>query len=200
MNNITNNNSKKIIIVGIPGVGKTSLLSEVVSILKSKNTTVTVVSFGTVMFEEAKKNMGINNRDELRKLSMDKQKTLQKMAGEKIAMMKEHIVLVDTHAFIATPAGFYPGLPEYVLKIIEPSHFISVTANPEEIYNRRMKDKTRHRDLVSISSIKREMDVQEAMLSSCSVLSGSPLKPVLNSEGKIQEAAESVIKSIGLAE
>jgi adenylate kinase len=190
--------SKKIIIVGIPGVGKTSLVSKIVDILKSKNKTVTVVSFGTVMFDEAKRNMGISDRDELRKLPVEKQQSLQKMTGEKISKMSENVVIVDTHAFIATPAGFYPGLPEYVLKIIKPSNFISVTAKPEEIYNRRMKDTTRHRDIISISSIKREMDVQDAMLSSCSVLSGSPLKPVLNREGKIQEAAESVIEAIGL--
>lgn len=189
--------SKKVIIVGIPGVGKTTLVSKIVEILKSKNKTVTVVSFGTVMFEQAKK-IGVNDRDELRKLPMEKQQELQKMAGEKIAAMNENFVIIDTHAFISTPSGFYPGLPEYVLKIIKPSNLISVTAKPEEIYNRRMKDETRNRDIVSISAIKREMDVQDAMLSACSVLSGSPLKPVLNREGKVDVAAESVIEAIGL--
>jgi adenylate kinase len=36
------------------------------------------------------------------------------------------------------------------------------------------------------------------MLSACSVLSGSPLKSVQNREGKVQEAAQSVIKAIGM--
>ena len=189
--------SKKVIIVGIPGVGKTTLVSKIVEILESKKKSVSVVSFGTIMFEEAKK-IGANDRDDLRKLPMDQQQNLQKMAGEKIASMTEDVVVVDTHAFISTPSGFYPGLPEYVLKIIKPSNFISVTAKPEEIYNRRMKDDTRHRDLITISAIKREMDVQDAMLSSCSVLSGSPLKPILNREGKVEEAAQSVIDAIGL--
>ena len=44
-----------------------------------QNKTVGVHSFGTVMLEEAMKN-GIKDRDELRKLSIDKQKELQKMA------------------------------------------------------------------------------------------------------------------------
>ena len=187
--------SKKVIIVGIPGVGKTTLVTKIVEILKADQKTVSVHSFGTVMLEEAKKN-GIKDRDELRKLSTDEQKNLQKMAAEKIASLQDNFVIIDTHAFISTNAGFYPGLPNHVLQIIKPSNFISVSARPEEIYNRRMKDTTRHRDLVSIESIKKELSVQDAMLSSCSVLSGSPMKTVLNSEGKVDEAAQTVIDAI----
>jgi len=189
--------SKKIVIVGIPGVGKTTVLSKLAEILKSRNKTVTVVSFGTVMFEEAKKK-GIKDRDELRKLPMEEQQELQKIAGEVISKLNENVVIIDTHAFISTPSGFYPGLPEYVLRIIKPANFISLSAKPEEIYNRRMADETRKRDTVTIDSIKKELAVQDAMLSACSVLSGSPMKPILNREGKVDEAAESVIKAIGL--
>ena len=187
--------SKKVIIVGIPGVGKTTLVSKIVEILRAKQKSISVHSFGTVMLEEAKKN-GIKDRDELRKLSMEKQTNLQKMAAQKIARLEDELVIIDTHAFISTNAGFYPGLPNHVLQIIKPSNFISVSARPEEIYNRRMKDSTRNRDLVSIESIKKELSVQDAMLSSCSVLSGSPMKTVLNSQGKVDEAAQSVIDAI----
>ena len=189
--------SKKIVIVGIPGVGKTTVLSKLAEILKSHNQTVTVVSFGTVMFEEAQKK-GIKDRDELRKLPVAEQQELQKIAGEVISKLNENVVIIDTHAFISTPSGFYPGLPEYVLRIIKPANFISLSAKPEEIYNRRMADETRKRDTVTIDSIKKELAVQDAMLSACSVLSGSPMKPILNREGKVDEAAESVIKAIGL--
>ncbi len=187
--------SKKVIIVGIPGVGKTTLVSKIVEILKAKQKSISVHSFGTVMLEEAKKN-GIKDRDELRKLSMEKQTNLQKMAAQKIASLQDDLVIIDTHAFISTNAGFYPGLPNSVLQIIKPDNFISVSARPEDIYNRRMKDSTRNRDLVSIESIKKELSVQDAMLSSCSVLSGSPMKTVLNSQGKVDEAAQSVIDAI----
>lgn len=187
--------SKKVIIVGIPGVGKTTLVSKIVEILRAKQKSISVHSFGTVMLEEAKKN-GIKDRDELRKLSMEKQTNLQKMAAQKIALLQDELVIIDTHAFISTNAGFYPGLPNHVLQILKPSNFISVSARPEEIYNRRMKDSTRNRDLVSIESIKKELSVQDAMLSSCSVLSGSPMKTVLNAEGKVDEAAQMVIDAI----
>ena len=187
--------SKKVIMVGIPGVGKSTLVSKIVEILQSQQKSVTVQSFGTVMFEEAKKN-GIHDRDELRKLSMDEQKNLQRSAAEKISKLQDDLVIIDTHAFISTNAGFYPGLPHHVLEIIQPENYISVFARPEEIYNRRMKDKTRNRDVISIDAIKKELAIQDAMLSSCSVLSGAPIKPILNAEGKIEEAAKTVIDAI----
>ncbi|KAG2479652.1 MAG: adenylate kinase [Nitrosopumilales archaeon] len=187
--------SKKVIVVGIPGVGKTTLVSKIVELLKSKQKSVSVHSFGTVMFEEGRKN-GIKDRDELRKLTMGQQKNLQKIAAERLSRLGDDLVIIDTHAFISTNAGFYPGLPNHVLQIIKPSNFISVSARPEEIYNRRMKDTTRNRDQVSLESIKKELSVQEAMLSSCSVLSGSPMKTILNAEGKVDEAALAVIEAI----
>jgi len=187
--------SKKVVIVGIPGVGKSTLVTKIVEILNSKQKSVSVNSFGTLMFEEAQKN-GMKNRDDLRKLSMDEQQNLQKKAAQKIAKLEDDLVIIDTHTFINTNAGFYPGLPNSVLEIIKPSNFISVYARPEEIYNRRMKDTTRQRDLVSIDKIKKEMAISDAMLSSCAVFSGSPMKPILNTEGKVEEAAITVISAI----
>jgi len=187
--------SKKVVIVGIPGVGKSTLVTKIVEILNSRQKSVSVNSFGTIMFEEAQKN-GIKNRDDLRKLSMEEQQILQKKAAEKIAKLEDDLVIIDTHTFINTNAGFYPGLPNNVLEIIKPSNFISVYARPEEIYNRRMKDTTRQRDVVSIDNIKKEMAISDAMLSSCAVFSGSPMKPVFNTEGKVEEAAKTVISAI----
>jgi adenylate kinase len=188
--------SKRVIIVGIPGVGKTSLVSKVVELLRSKKISVNVSIFGTVMFEEAKKN-GVKDRDDLRKLSVPEQKKLQSMAAKKIASMTDDIVIVDTHAFIATKEGYYPGLPHNVLEILMPDSFIMISARPEEIYNRRMKDTTRNRDIVSIEAIKKELDVTSAMLSTCSILCGSPIKMILNSEGKIDEVAKGIVSAMG---
>jgi len=188
--------SKKVVVVGIPGVGKTTVVSKVVEKLNTLNKSVSVHSFGTVMFEEAKEN-GLKDRDDLRKLTVEEQKNLQKKAAEKIAEHQENIVIIDTHAFISTKEGYYPGLPHYVIQILKPTHFIAVSAKPDEIYNRRTNDDTRDRDIISIGSIKEELDVQDAMLSSCSVLSGSPMKVVLNTEGKVEVAADSIINAIG---
>ena len=188
---------KKVVIVGIPGVGKTSLVTTIVEKLSDTGVAVSVHSYGTLMFDEAK-NFGVKDRDELRKLPVEKQKELQKNIAEKISILTDDIVFIDTHAFISTTEGFYPGLPNQVIQIIQPTHFIAISARPEEIYNRRMKDETRNRDKISIESIKKELAIQDSMLSTCSVLSGSPMKVILNNEGKIEEAANNVIKAIGV--
>jgi len=189
--------SRKIVVVGIPGVGKTTLLQKIVENLKEHNKTVSVNSFGTMMFEIAKKN-GIKDRDELRKLPLPEQMNLQKITAEKLAILTEDLVIIDTHVFINSPEGYYPGLPYHVLKILKPSNFVSVSAKPEEIYNRRMTDDTRNRDKISIDNIKKELDVQSGMISACAVLTGSPVKYVLNREGKSDEAVDKIIRAIGL--
>ena len=189
--------NKKIILVGIPGVGKTTLLTTMVEILKNHKKNVVVINYGSLMFDVAKQN-GLQDRDELRKLSVSEQQRLQKIAAEQISEHDEEVVIIDTHAFINSPEGYYPGLPEHVLKIINPDNFVSVSAKPEEIYNRRMKDDTRNRDKITLANIKKELDVQSGMISACAVITGSPVRLVLNGEGKIDEAADKIIKAIGL--
>jgi adenylate kinase len=189
--------NKKVVMVGIPGVGKTTLLSKMAEIIKNHKKSVSVLSFGTLMFEIAKEN-GLKNRDELRKLPVSEQQSLQKIAAEKIAAHTEDVVIIDTHAFINSSEGYYPGLPEQVLKIIKPTNFVSVSAKPEEIYNRRMKDDTRNRDKITLANIKKELDLQSGMISACSVITGSPVKLILNREGKVDETSEKIIKAIGV--
>ena len=189
--------NKKIILVGIPGVGKTTLLTTMVDILKDHKKNVVVINYGSLMFDVAKEN-GLTDRDQLRKLSVFEQQRLQKLAAEQISNHEEEVVIIDTHAFVNSPEGYYPGLPEHVLKIIKPTNFVSVSAKPEEIYNRRMKDDTRNRDKITLANIKKELDVQSGMMSACAVITGSPVRLVLNGEGKIDETADKIIKAIGL--
>ena len=188
---------KKVVIVGIPGVGKTSLVTRIVELLNGDKQRASVHSYGSVMMDEAENN-NISDRDDLRHLPVSQQKDLQKQAAKKISELTDDVVFIDTHAFISTKEGFYPGLPNHVIEVLQPTHLIAISARPEEIYNRRMKDDTRNRDKISIEAIKKELAVQDAMLSSCSVLSGSPMKVILNNEGKIDEAAQNVIEAIGV--
>ena len=189
--------NKKVVMVGIPGVGKTTLLTKMAEIIKNHKKSVSVLSFGTLMYDIAKEN-GLKDRDELRKLPVSEQQKLQKIAAEKIALHDEDVVIIDTHAFISSSEGYYPGLPEHVLKIIKPTNFVSVSAKPEEIYNRRMTDDTRNRDKITLANIKKELDAQSGIIASCMVISGSPVKYILNREGKVDEAADKIINAIGL--
>ena len=52
-------------------------------------------------------------------------------------------------------------------KLLTPTNFVSVSAKPEEIYNRRMSDDTRNRDKITLANIKKELDAQSGMISAC---------------------------------
>jgi adenylate kinase len=190
---VENNNKKRVIIVGIPGVGKTSIVSLVAKKLHQKELKATVAVFGTVMLEEAGK-VGVKNRDELRKLSLARQRQLQEMAAKRIAKIKDSIVIIDTHLFIKTIDGYYPGLPVHILDIIKPTHFVMVVAEAGEIVKRRKVDKSRDRDIVSIQDIQYELDILRVMVASCSMLTGSPFIVIMNNDNKIENAVLNIVK------
>ncbi len=189
--------NKRVIMAGIPGVGKTTLLKKLVGSFKDRGMKVSVNSFGTVMFDVAQEN-GVQSRDELRKLPLSEQQRLQRTAAEKLARLGDDIVVIDTHAFISTPEGYYPGLPAHVLEIIQPTSFISVSAKPEEIYNRRMNDATRSRDVITLTRIKKDLDVQAGMISSCAVITGTPIVFISNDQGRVDEAAADIMAALGV--
>jgi adenylate kinase len=188
-------NSKRAIIVGIPGVGKTTVISRSAEMLNQK-TKANVVVFGTLMFEEAKTKMGIKHRDEMRNMPVGEQRRLQEMAAQRISEMKDDIVLVDTHLFINTSEGYYPGLPMRLLDIMKPTNLIMVAADPQEIADRRKADQTRQRDIISAENVQRELDISRVMVASCSILTGAPFAIIMNSDGKVDEAAANIAKML----
>jgi adenylate kinase len=185
--------SKRAVIVGIPGVGKTTVIGRAAEMLSKKRRAMVVV-FGTLMFEEAKSRMGINHRDEMRGLPVADQRRLQEMAAQRIADMDEEIVLVDTHLFINTSEGYYPGLPMRLLNIMKPTNLVMVSADPHEIADRRKADQTRQRDIISAETVQKELDISRMMVASCSILTGAPFAIIMNSDGKSEEAAANIAK------
>lgn len=186
--------NKRAIIVGIPGVGKTTVITRAAELLNKKRKTTTVVVFGTVMFEEAKKKLGLKSRDDMRRMPVEDQRRLQEMAAQRIAEMKDDIVLVDTHLFINTGEGYYPGLPMRLLNIMKPTNIVMVAADPGEIAKRRKTDQTRQRDIATAENIQKELDISQVMVASCSILTGAPFAIIMNSDGRVDEAAANIAK------
>jgi adenylate kinase len=188
-------NNKRVVVVGIPGVGKTTVISRTAEILNQRGTQTAVVVFGTMMFEEATK-LGINNRDEMRRQSIEVQRHMQNLAARRIADLKDNIVIVDTHLFINTNEGYYPGLPLHLLEVIKPTNIVMVAADPEEIVNRRRIDETRDRDIESAEDIQYQLDISKVMVATCSVLTGCPFIIIMNSNNKINETASNIVKAL----
>ena len=184
---------KTVIIVGAPGVGKSTIISNATTTLQKKGTTLNTVVFGSVMFEEAKK-LGIKNRDQIRNQTIDVQQRLQNMAADHITSRNDLIVVVDTHLFIKTQSGYYPGLPMNLILKLNPERLILITANSEEILNRRKNDSTRTRDLISDDEIKRDIEVSLSMISSLSILTGAPFEIIYNHDNMIDSATSLLVE------
>jgi len=191
-----------VIIVGVPGVGKTTVLKKLQEKASKEGLDVKVVNFGDYMFEEARKQGLISHRDEIRKLPIHIQLDLQEKAAKKIredAEKEKHdIFVVDTHALIHTVTGFWPGLPKHVIENIKPYLIVNIEASPEEIYARRMRDAgIRFRmDERSIEEIREFMFLARISSMASAVLTGSTVKFIQNREGKVEEAVDEILNAL----
>jgi adenylate kinase len=178
-----------VVVVGIAGVGKSTVVEKARLALEGAKTMV----FGTSMFEAAKRLRWVKHRDEMRALPVEKQKRLQKVAAKEISLGKGNVIFVDTHLFIRTPEGFWPGLPFDVIRTLKPTHLMLVEARPSEILSRRANDKTRYRDVITMDEVESELVLARTLLSTASLISGAPMLIVRNEEGKVDEAAQKIV-------
>ena len=123
---------KKVIITGVPGVGKTTVVNEALAKLKEEGIIYQSLNFGTFMFEIAQKEGYAKDRDEMRRLEKDVQKRLQQLAAKALAQIQGNVI-IDTHASVKTPKGYLPGLPEWVLREIMPDILILVETDEDQI-------------------------------------------------------------------
>lgn len=194
-NNIHSNS--RVVVVGVPGVGKTTVITQAAEQLNQSGSKTQVMVFGSLMLDEAKK-MGIKDRDEMRKLSVTTQRQLQELAAKSISAVRSEILVIDTHLFINTSEGRYPGMPQNLLDIMSPTHLVMISADPEEILARRMQDDTRNRDLISIDSIKNDLDVATIMIAASSVLTGAPFKIIFNHRDRLQDAVSEIVELMSM--
>jgi len=185
---LVESNAKRVIIVGIPGVGKTTVICRAAEFLRQKGHNTTVVVFGSLMFEESKE-MKLSNRDEMRKLSVEEQRRLQDKVANRIATIKGDVVIIDTHLLINTDEGYYPGIPMHLLETIKPTNIIMIAADPQEILNRRKKDESRTRDIRPEIDVQNELDTSKVLIACCSVVSGCPFLTIMNNNNEIDRAA-----------
>jgi len=179
-----------IVVTGIPGVGKTTVMQKA-----AEGMDIQFVTFGTVMIDIAKELGLVKNRDEMRKLTLDQQKQLQIKTAEKVGKMKN--VILDTHCTVKTPKGYMPGLPEWVLRKLNPTAIVIVEADPQEIFNRRAKDTTRNRDPDSVEKIAEHQMINRAAAMAYATLTGATVKIVFNHDNALDAAvkeAEPVIQ------
>ena len=175
-----------VVVSGVPGVGKTTVMEA------AQELGYTIVNFGSVMFEKARGEGLVTHRDQMRKLPVEQQQHIQRKAARNIGAMEK--VVVDTHMSISTPGGHMPGLPEWVVRALDPSRIVLVEAEPEQIAVRRAKDATRKRDNDDIAL---HQQLNRSFAAACATLTGAALAIVINADNKVEEAAVAFVEILG---
>jgi adenylate kinase len=176
---------KLVIVTGVPGVGKTTVLTSTIDICKERGIKVEHINYGDVMLETAMSKKLVKDRDEMRRLPIREQISLQLIAAKKIrAVAEKSNVILDTHMFIRTPSGYMPGIPSWVAESLFLDSLVLLEADPESISKRRKKDvgiRTREED--ESSRINEHQLMGKGGAAAISVLTGCTVLVVDNREG-----------------
>ena len=171
-------------------------MNKLVEMMSGLGHTPEVVNYGTVMMEEASRLHAVKSRDDMRKLPVEDQRKLQVYAASRISEIQKEFVVIDTHLFIATREGFWPGMPMDVLQALKPTHLILVSATIEEIKKRRESDATRHRERTAADALGAEIEAAKAFLYASSVISGAAALIVNNATDHVEAAAKQIIAAL----
>jgi adenylate kinase len=176
------------IVMGMPGAGKTTVLKKAMEKKKGYE----VVNYGDMMVEIAQKKFKVKNRDEMRKLDFEKQKSLQLEVEKRLIKLSHTIdrIILDTHCSIKTPHGYLPGLPMRLLEKLKVDGLVLISADIDEIIRRRASDETRIRDKEEKHELEEHDFFNRAMLSAYAIMCGAPAIVIMNHDGKVEEAAE----------
>jgi len=195
-------NGKKgrvVLLLGIPGVGKTSLLQEAYNIAKQSDQAITMVTYSDVMLKRAQTEGLVSHRDEMRKLPANVQLRLQKEAAKEIAALGENrLVMVDTHALIRLGEGaFLPGVPGWIAETLNPTQVVYIEASPQDIMNRRSRDKSiRRRDLEDAEEVKLHLDMSRVAALIIAAQTGASLRIINNREGGLASTAKKLSEAL----
>ena len=185
------------VVTGIPGVGKTTVLNELQELARQNNFDLAVLNFGTVMSEimrELGKNM---HRDEMRQQTIETQKKTQDLAAHEIMNRGgPSPILIDTHMFVRTSSGMWAGLPQNVLDIIKPQLFVLIEASPEHIAARRRGDLDRKREQSLAEEIAFDLEWSRATAAASAVETGAPVKVIRNDTGRQKQAALELFQAV----
>lgn len=188
---------RTIIVAGIPGVGKTTVLQELEMVAKEKNVPLRIVNFGNVMNDLFKKRGKTVHRDHMRRQDLEVQAKIQEQAARDIGRTGgKSAIVVDTHMFVRTKDGIYPGTPRRVLEQLRPGLIILIEADPEDIAKRRNADRTRERDSKTVEEARTDLEWSRYIASANAVLAGAPIQIVPNPDGQQRRAAEDLLAII----
>ncbi|HID60769.1 MAG TPA: adenylate kinase [Hadesarchaea archaeon] len=186
--------NKIVVVTGVPGSGKTTVLEKALAQLKAQKVIYSVLNYGDVMLELMRERERIRDRDDMRKVPADRYREIQREAAKRIARAsKWGPVIVDTHCLVKKPEGYYPGLPRWVLEELRPESIVIIEAKPEEIAGRRARDASRRRDKEVTREIEEHQLMNRATAAAYAAFSGAAVKIIKNKDKGLNEAVSEMI-------
>jgi adenylate kinase len=186
---------RRIVITGVPGVGKTTVVNGALERLGKEGISYQSINFGSFMFEVASAQKVVSDRDGMRKLPGPVQKDIQRTAAQAIGRIGGNVI-IDTHCTVKTPKGFLAGLPEWVLRELKPDMVILVETDEDQILSRRLTDTTRARDMDSGKEIALHQEYNRAMAAAYGMVTGCMVKIVKNQDFLLERAIEDMAEAL----
>ena len=177
---------KMIIVAGIRGVGKSSILEKVVK----KFPNLRLVNFGEEMVQLWTKKGVKRTHDDLRKLPKPQQYEIKEETWKHLAAQKEDILL-DTHVFVEHTGRYVPGLPAEDLKKVKGlCGFFYIDVNNDTLRKRAAKDHTRIREGMDDLELNNYRYSNISAMAYLSTALNIPFYIVYNEDGRLDQAVE----------
>jgi len=176
------------VVFGIPGVGKSTIVH-----LVQEKLGLEYVHPGNIMYRIASERRLVGNVDQMRKLKLHIQQELQEEMARTIAQLiaskPESSFIIDTHAIVKTPQGYFPGLRNAFFDAVKPDIYFVVESDPQKILERRLADKSRIRkDDTTLKQILLHIDLTRDFASAYSIYSQANFSVIENIEGDVNYA------------
>jgi adenylate kinase len=167
-------------LVGVPGVGKTSLCRSASGALGYMH-----LNYGELMLEVAKSEDLASNQEEMFKLDIEIQESIWRAAALKVVEIYNasnsyaNNILLDLHGVDKSETGYIVSLP---VEIISPDIVIVVESSYENIIMRRKDDKFKTRPLENKKSVDEHMEILRVSMAAFSVIYGSYFSVIENND------------------
>jgi adenylate kinase len=168
-------------VVGVPGVGKTSLCREVAERIGS-----THVNYGDLMLEIARQEGLAETDSEMFSLDLDIQHRIWRAAALKASSMSN--IILDLHGIDKSSIGYITSFP---VEIISPDIVVIVESSYENVLKRRQTDKSKKRVLEDFKDLNEHMNLLRSSVAAFSVFSGYTFTVVDNNN--FNECLEEIV-------
>jgi len=172
-------------VVGVPGVGKTSLCRKAAEQIGS-----THVNYGDLMLEIARQKGLAETDSEMFSLDLDVQHRIWRAAALKASSMSN--IILDLHGIDVSPIGYITSFP---VEIVSPDIVVIVESSYENVLKRRQSDKSKNRVLEDFKDLNEHMNLLRSSVAAFSVFSGYTFMVVDNNN--FDECLEEIVTVLG---